>query len=201
MPQLLFRPSQQCNEPPFSLWSQQWTGPPFSFWTQALFAKANSKKLSAITSVIEVWCFAVYSIAANRVLTLARAGRLEQNLSARLIYLEMRKIGGWLESRRKFQMIALSLGSVSKCQDREIYYISGTNALWAHRCWQRKKSGWQIAKIRSFILTRQIRPKYCLCFSARMTQWSLFFQQTGVVLNGAGNRGISAMSSLCEAPL
>lgn len=45
-------------------------------------------------SAIEAWCFAVYSIAANRDFSLARAGRLEENLSARLIYLEIRKIGG-----------------------------------------------------------------------------------------------------------
>lgn len=133
MPQLLFLPSQQCNGPPSSLWSQQWTGPPFSFWTQAPFAKVKSKKLSAMRSAIEAWCFAVYSIAAIRVLSPARVGRLERNLSARLIYLEIRKIGGWLESRRKFQMIALSLGSVSSCQDQEIFNISGTNALWANR--------------------------------------------------------------------
>lgn len=159
MPQLLFLPLQQCRGPPFSLWSQHWTGPPFSFWTQAPLAKVNSTKLSAKTS-IKAWCF-VNSIG-KRVVTLARAGRLGQNLSARRIYLEISKIRGWPESRRKFQMFSPFAWQRVKVP-RSQNIVRWQNAFLVHKktlCapegWQHAKSGWQISKTQSFILTTSL---------------------------------------------
>lgn len=131
MPQLLFLPAQQCNGPPYCLWSQQCTGPPSSFWIQVLLAKVNRIKVIAVASAKDE-CF-MYSIALkNRVLTrTARVGRLEQNLCACLI------VGGWAMSRRKFQMLALCLAA---CQRHaKIVFLQLTESLcaaWVESKWK-----------------------------------------------------------------
>ena len=121
MPQLLFLPLQHWREPPCSLWSQQWTGPPFSSWTQAPSANEHSEILSARTS-IKPWCF-VWSI--SRVVALARAGRLEENLSSRLIYHKYEKSGDDPSNHAgSFKCFLLFLGSVSKYQDPKYFTVT-----------------------------------------------------------------------------